>query len=488
MDIKTEFYNLSESQCLKLESYYLENRKLYYAHKKSWVSLFNKDVLVQYLNDHFTDFDSSVDSIQTKNILSKDYIVLSKYSSVALYDFITNECLVFEVVTWKNVNLRMFVRHGSYLNTTFTENLFNYFNKESLLQLKQYDQFKYIPLEKLKHFNPYILLNNRFQKEKLWHIEMLLKQDYIRLASDLTISYSDIDWNVFKYYLEFFKRPGKGLYTYQQLERLIEKNFNDPEFAYINHYVNQNYSYNGFTDFLSKHNEINRKRFLKYIKNRKGSKTKFNISFIRLYYMYLKECAELGLDLSKDKYAFPEDLIKAMSDHLLALNPYEYKNGCFKQIFESWQKELPKHEQSEIYVSRLSDLKKAEKARITAAKRAVEQRNKFLKILWDFNKKIQFEIDDNLILMAPTSSEDLLKEGKVLNHCVYSYVNDIAKKEKNIFFLRKKGYKDKPYYTLEISSTGTLVQCRTTNNMVNEEITHKVSSWLNDHKDLQLLI
>jgi len=308
---------------------------------------------------------------------------------------------------------------------------------------------------------------------------MLIKQGYIKLAEELCSSYATIDFKIFRNYLDFFKKKGKGLNEYNQIVRLINEGFDDPEFMYLDRYINE-WRSNWFVHYLKIHHEMNRNRFLKYIKNRKGSKTKFGVNFLTLYNIYLDEVHDLKLDLSKDKYAFPEDLIKAMEDHMLSINPYDYKNPEFSKLFDYWQSRLPIEEQSDIYVSRLIEIKKEEQKRINAAKKRAKEKERFLKFLWDYNKNIKFEINDLYVLTAPTSSEDLLIEGKTLNHCVGSYVERISKRETSIYFLRKKGFIDKPFYTVEIIN-GKLQQCRTTNNQVKPEILDLLDEWLNQN-------
>src|SRR5690606_4762475 len=198
------------------------------------------------------------------------------------------------------------------------------------------------------------------------------------------------------------------------------------------------------------------------------------------YQLYLMEVSDLKLNLSKDKYAFPENLVKAMEDHILSINPYDYKYQRFAQVFDYWQSRLPIDEQSDIYVARIIHQRNEEKARIKLAQKRAKEKERFLKFLWDFNKHIEFQVNDLYVLTAPRSSEDLLIEGKTLNHCVGSYVERIAKRETSIYFLRKKGFIDKPFYTVEIIN-GKLQQCRTTNNQVKPEILDLLDEWLNQN-------
>lgn len=61
-----------------------------------------------------------------------------------------------------------------------------------------------------------------------------------------------------------------------------------------------------------------------------------------------------------------------------------------------------------------------------------------------------FEDKDTGLMIVPCrSEEELIKEGKVLHHCVASYAEDIASGKTMIFFVRRIEAPDLPYFTLE---------------------------------------
>lgn len=67
-------------------------------------------------------------------------------------------------------------------------------------------------------------------------------------------------------------------------------------------------------------------------------------------------------------------------------------------------------------------------------------------------------------VVAPKGVEDIIKEGKALNHCVGSherYWDRIERKESFVLFLRKSSRPKERYYTLEIEPDGTIRQKRT---------------------------
>lgn len=481
MFTENDFKGITTKQKQILENYYLLNPKRLSSHKSSWKSFYKDDQMMININAHFDSQhiyqNQNYEKLEIVTINDIKYICMSNYWSIALFNYETNNAYTYELITWKNTKMKYWSNTNSgYLGRKSGESIFRYWHTINLQNITSLDEYKYIDISKIKRCNPYILLNERFNKSKLWQIEMLIKQNYLLLAEDLSSSYSTIDFKVFREYLDFFNKKGKRLDEYNKIIQLRNLGFTDPEYLYLQRYLGNTWG-NWFVEFLTKHSEVNRNRFLKYIKNRKGQKTKFGINFLRLYQMYLLEIEDLNLDLSKDKYAFPQDLIKSMEDHLLSINPYEYKGEEFKSIFEAWQSTLPKDQQSDLYLSRIIAFKKQEKQRVLLAKKRAEQRQKFLKFLWSFNKNIKYSINDTYVLIAPTSSEDLIIEGKTLNHCVGAYVESISKKETSIYFLRKKEYIDKPFYTVEIKN-GKLQQCRSTNNQVNPDITSLLNEWI----------
>lgn len=63
--------------------------------------------------------------------------------------------------------------------------------------------------------------------------------------------------------------------------------------------------------------------------------------------------------------------------------------------------------------------------------------------------------DKDFEIIAPESGEEVIAEGRILDHCVGSYVDRIAKGETIILFMRKRSDPQKPFYTLNISPDGT---------------------------------
>lgn len=66
----------------------------------------------------------------------------------------------------------------------------------------------------------------------------------------------------------------------------------------------------------------------------------------------------------------------------------------------------------------------------------------------------------DLTIIVPKCDADIQREGAILAHCVGSYSERHAHGKLNILFLRRKDNPKQPYYTIEVSSGGQIVQCR----------------------------
>lgn len=68
-----------------------------------------------------------------------------------------------------------------------------------------------------------------------------------------------------------------------------------------------------------------------------------------------------------------------------------------------------------------------------------------------------------LTIIIPKSSDEIKEEGRILHHCVGTYVERVARGETLILFVRKEEEPDVPYFTLEYRE-GKVIQCRGRNN------------------------
>lgn len=85
------------------------------------------------------------------------------------------------------------------------------------------------------------------------------------------------------------------------------------------------------------------------------------------------------------------------------------------------------------------------------------------------------------LLIRPCRTQtELTKEGELLDHCVGTYAEDVAKGKKAIFFIRKKSEPNKPWYTLQLDEkTMRVVQNRGKRNCERtEEVREFEAVWL----------
>ncbi len=72
-------------------------------------------------------------------------------------------------------------------------------------------------------------------------------------------------------------------------------------------------------------------------------------------------------------------------------------------------------------------------------------------------KKFVYE-GEELSVIAPEHPGEVANEGIVLHHCVKSYIDRIISGSTNIVFIRKNNELTKPFFTVEISNSGTIEQ------------------------------
>jgi len=117
---------------------------------------------------------------------------------------------------------------------------------------------------------------------------------------------------------------------------------------------------------------------------------------------YITDCILLEIDTTKDQVIFPKDLFTA-------------HQNTIKQI------KMQKDERLDLLI---------------------KNRVKLL-------EKYEFQCN-GLTIRPAESSDELIKEGAALSHCVGTYADRYSKGETDIFFIRKVSEKDKPYYTIEV--------------------------------------
>lgn len=111
-------------------------------------------------------------------------------------------------------------------------------------------------------------------------------------------------------------------------------------------------------------------------------------------------------------------------------------------------------------------------------KEAKKLEKKWPKVNGNLEKLKKFEYTDGkFAIVAPENILDIVKEGRILQHCVHTcdfYFDRIQKDETYLFFLRRAEHKDVPWYTLEVEAGGNIRQKRTTGDNQNEDFEEAV--------------
>lgn len=100
---------------------------------------------------------------------------------------------------------------------------------------------------------------------------------------------------------------------------------------------------------------------------------------------------------------------------------------------------------------------------------ADKKKNELFANITNENKYLEYRPDDKVIMpeegsegepqviapeffiKLPVDAQDLIREGKIMRHCVASYVDRVIRRDTMIFFLRRTVTPDEPYCTIEVS-------------------------------------
>lgn len=111
-------------------------------------------------------------------------------------------------------------------------------------------------------------------------------------------------------------------------------------------------------------------------------------------------------------------------------------------------------------------------------KEAEKLEKKWPKVNENLKKLKKFEYTDGkFAILAPEGILDIVKEGRILQHCVHTcdfYFDRIQRDETYLFFLRRAGTEDVPWYTLEVEAGGNIRQKRTTGDNQNKDFEEAV--------------
>ena len=103
---------------------------------------------------------------------------------------------------------------------------------------------------------------------------------------------------------------------------------------------------------------------------------------------------------------------------------------------------------------------------IWMANKKSENIRKGFKKAADQMKKMEYISEKyGLRIVAPTEPSDLQREGRVLHHCVGGYVDSVAQGVEKILFIRRNDMPSEPYFTMDVTSDGTIRQIHSYSNL-----------------------
>lgn len=157
--------------------------------------------------------------------------------------------------------------------------------------------------------------------------------------------------------------------------------------------------------------------------------------FFRDYLDYLRECQQLGFDMSRKEILYPNKLAEK---HLQ--NQLRIKHKRDRQLDQKISERYPQLVEKYEYAT------------------------------------------NNFCIVVPQNSGDLIAEGRDLLHCVGDYIASYANGFTDIVFLRKAAEPAASYYTMEIYD-GKILQCRGVENC---NPTKEINAFLDEFKQNRL--
>lgn len=190
--------------------------------------------------------------------------------------------------------------------------------------------------------------------------------------------------------------------------------------------------FNEVLEFIITKTRFTKKQLINYLVS-----DKFNMKSLNDYDDYLNTVEKTGGDLNSSAFIFPKVLSTAHDEAHDKL-----------KIIESEKYEI-------LYQKRKADL---------------------YKYRMDYNR---------LMIFPPEHVYDLINEGKVLHHCVSSYMSKLAEAKTNIMFIRKKESPNEPYVTLEFTDNKVVQVQGIRNNIpipLEKSVKSFVKKWANENK------
>lgn len=195
-------------------------------------------------------------------------------------------------------------------------------------------------------------------------------------------------------------------------------------------------------------------------------------------------------------YKNPKDF-EFITDRMNYVKIYNYikkqqmsTKETFAQVIRTWQDYLNMAEKikmpmNEERIYKPKDLKRAHEEAIIILqaagikKQAQEINKKFPKVneIYSVLQKYEY-IGKDYVIVAPKSTEDVVREGTILSHCVHTcdyYFDRMSRQESYLLFLRHKNSPEAPWYTLEVEPNLNIRQKRTTGDNQNKDFNKAVA-------------
>lgn len=151
--------------------------------------------------------------------------------------------------------------------------------------------------------------------------------------------------------------------------------------------------------------------------------------------------------------------VNKQGDHYRIRDWNDYLNQCIKLKYDMTDTLVTKPKNLHEAHERLTKI-----LQIEADKLAQQELEERIKKLEERIKKLaEMEYIDEergLQIVIPKSVQEIVDEGKRLNHCVGGYAQRHVEGKLTILFLRTIEKPDVPYYTMEVNTDGRIVQCR----------------------------
>ena len=94
------------------------------------------------------------------------------------------------------------------------------------------------------------------------------------------------------------------------------------------------------------------------------------------------------------------------------------------------------------------------------------------------------KLQDKFGIILPIDAQDLIREGKLMKHCVASYVDRVIREDTIIVFLRRAQDLDTPFVTIEVNPDDMKIcQVKTKANgkLNNKKATDFINKWCDKH-------